>query len=312
MNLLKVSTKPFSALLEQPAHELALRLTLLAFIMHGSSNKWLDVPLIILCGYLLLAPAQLKNSAIWITIAILMWCINATDWLWIDNHKYLMSYWVLACAIGVTAENPGRVLAWNGRVILGLCFACATLWKILGGQYTNGEFLYYTLLVDSRMDELATTLGGMHRADLAMAGDLEDVVGLHPSIDVRASLPDNPQLQSLASVMSWWTILIEGFIAASFLAPKPAWLSRWRDWALIWFIAATYSIVPVLGFGYMLVILGFVSCPADRKFARIGYLTVLAVLELSRLLRWDSILDWLLSILFFWRTDAAILLPPGL
>ena len=183
---------------------------------------------------------------------------------------------------------------------------------MIGGQYLNGEFLYYTLLVDGRMDELATTLGGMHQADLAMSRDLEDAVGLHPSSEVRASLPDNPQLQSLASIMSWWTVLIEGFIAAGFLATKPAWLTRWRDWALIGFIAATYSIVPVLGFGYMLVILGFVCCPAERKYARIGYLVVLAILELSRLLRWDSILDWILSVLFFWQTEAPPLPPTGM
>ena len=79
--------KPPLDLLDQPIHELALRLTLLALILHGSSTTWLDVPLKILCGYLLISRDHFKHPAVWIIICVLTWWINATDWLWIDNHK---------------------------------------------------------------------------------------------------------------------------------------------------------------------------------------------------------------------------------
>ena len=83
--------------------------------------------------------------------------------------------------------------------------------------------------------------------------------------------------------------MIEAVISVTFLATKPHFLARWRDWALIGFIGATYAIVPVMGFGYTLVILGFVSCPRERIYARGAYLIVLGVLELSRL-PWDRLI----------------------
>jgi hypothetical protein len=272
----------FEDLLDQPVDELVLRLTLLVLILHGSSTAWLDVALKVLCGFMLVSRVHLKEVGLWLVICGFVWWINARHWMWIDNHKYLISYWVLVCAMAVGAKDTERVLAWNGRLLVGLCFAFATGWKLWAGQYLNGEFMYYTLLIDDRMELFAHAGGGISLADLGQARMLEDHLGLFPGEGMQASLPESERLGLVALAMSWWTVLIEGAIALSFLVTWPAVLSRWRDWVLLGFVGATYVFVPVIGFGYILAIMGFASCGREKGRARAAYLVVLILIQLGQ------------------------------
>ena len=272
----------FEDLLDQPVDELVLRLTLLVLILHGSSTAWLDVALKVLCGFMLLSRGHLKDAGLWVVICGFVWWINARHWMWIDNHKYLISYWVLVCAMAVGAKDTARVLAWNGRLLVGLCFAFATGVKLWAGQYLNGEFMYYTLLIDDRMELFAHVGGGISLADLGQARMLEDHLGLFPGEAMQASLPESARLRMVALAMSWWTVLIEGAIALSFLATWPGVISRWRDWILLGFVGATYVFVPVIGFGYILAIMGFASCGREKGRARASYLVVLILIQLGQ------------------------------
>ncbi|MEM1296326.1 MAG: hypothetical protein AAGH89_13240 [Verrucomicrobiota bacterium] len=276
-------------LLKLPPEELVLRLTLLTLLLHGSSETWLDVVLQVLCGMMLVSRNQFNSPGLWIAVSSFIWIINATDWLWIDNHKFLMSYWVLACTVAVLSKHAIDVLQWNGRVLICLCFGFATVWKLLAGQYWNGDFMVYTLLVDGRMEFIAHSIAGVPRADLAQSRILEDTIGLFPNEEIQSSLPISERLKLVALGMSWWTILVEGAIAILFLA-KDSFSKRWRDLVLLAFIASTYVFVPVLGFGYILTILGLASCPIERSHIRVTYLGVLIVLQLGRL-PWERLLS---------------------
>jgi hypothetical protein len=273
----------FEELLDQPIDELVLRLTLLVLILHGSSTAWLDVALKVLCGFMLVSRVHLKHFGLWVVICGFVWWINARHWMWIDNHQYLISYWVLVCAIAAGAKDTERVLAWNGRVLLGLCFAFATGWKLWAGEYGNGEFLYYTMLVDDRMEFFAHVPGGMALSELGQARMLEDHLSLFPGETMQAALPESARLEGVALAMSWWTVMIEAAIALSFLVPWPGILSRWRDWILLGFVGATYVFVPVMGFGYILAILGLASCGREKGRARAAYLVVLIVIQLGQI-----------------------------
>ncbi|MFT5467466.1 MAG: hypothetical protein ACI8UO_002570 [Verrucomicrobiales bacterium] len=274
----------FDALLEQKIDELVLRLTLLVLILHGASDTILDVALKVLCGFLLLSPKHLKNPPLWALLCAVVWWMNATVWLLIDNHKFLMSYWTLACAVAVASSDPKRILAWNGRLLIGLTFLFAVGWKLIGGQYLNGEFFYHALLTDDRFEIIATTLGGVSPVDLDQAKIIEDAVKAYPAESTVATVVDSRRLLMVSLVISWWTLLIEAAIAIDFLfLQKSAAARRTRDWILLGFIATTYPIAPVLGFGYTLVILGFAACPKERTATRVAYLIVLVVLQLGRL-----------------------------
>ena len=282
-NLTGLVRSMFASLLSQPVDELVLRLTLLVLILHGASDTWLDVALKVLCGFLLLSAPHLRNPLLWGVLCAAIWWINATSWLWIDNHKFLMSYWTLACAVAVSGSKAEDVLAWNGRILIGLTFTFAVVWKLIGGQYLNGEFFYHTLLCDHRFEVISTTLGGVTPADLEEARLLEAHIGNHPTETAQATALESGRLQLVAMLMSYWTLLVESAIALSFLATKAPVLSRWRDWILLGFIVTTYPIAPVLGFGYTLVILGLAACPTTRKPERIAYLIVMVILQLGRL-----------------------------
>jgi len=292
MNPLKAIQALFVELLDQPVEDLVLRLTLLTLLLHGSSTAWLDVPLNTLCGFMLISRNHFRSAGLWLIICVLTWWVNATDWLWIDNHKYLISYWVLACTLAVMSERTKNVLAWNGRILVGLTFAFAFFWKGLAGEYWNGDFFYYTLLLDGRMEVIANVVGGVSLADLAQMRILEDMVDMYPGETVEASLYESGRLRALAIAMAWWTLIIEAAIAA-FLVTRGR-IALWRDWILLAFIAATYFFVPVLGFGYILVILGLASCRVEAKWARVAYLGVLIILQLGRL-PWEDFLPYWLA-----------------
>lgn len=276
----------FRELLNLPLAELILRLTLLTLLLHGSSTAWLDVPLKVMCGFMLLSPTHYRDSALWTVICGLTWWINATDWLWIDNHKYLITYWVLACTLSVYHEQTKEILAWNGRVLVGLVFGFAAIWKMLAGEYWDGDFFYYTLLVDGRMKFFAHVVCGVSEADLAQAKAVEDMLQTYPGESIQASLPQSATLRAFSIFMAWWTIIIELTVALSFLLTR-TWIAKWRDWLLLAFIASTYFFVPVLGFGYILTILGLAACNPEFKRAHITYLAVIVVLQLGQL-PWES------------------------
>jgi len=174
------SSSAIAALLAQPRHHLVLRLTLLLLLLHGASTIYLDVPLRVLCCLMLLVPALLGNQMIWTLICGLVWLMNATDWLWLDNHKILISYWCLVCALSVSAKKTDQVLAWNGRVLIGLTFLFATFWKVAGGEYWDGSFLHYTFLTDGRVAAIASFIGGLSPDTLIQNQLLEAILKYLP------------------------------------------------------------------------------------------------------------------------------------
>jgi hypothetical protein len=67
-------------------------------------------------------------------------------------------------------------------------------------------------------------------------------------------------------------VLIEGLIGGLFLLPSNRWTNRARNLVLILFAVTTYSVAPVRGFGWMLMLLGLAQCPRDDWRYRWGFL----------------------------------------
>ncbi|MCJ8283723.1 MAG: hypothetical protein MJK14_29075, partial [Rivularia sp. ALOHA_DT_140] len=62
-----------------------------------------------------------------------------------------------------------------------------------------------------------------------------------------------------------------------------------RDWLLIVFIITTYFLLPVLGFAYVLAIMGLAQCPSTRVSVRTTYLCLFGLLQLARL-PWENLI----------------------
>ena len=85
------------------------------------------------------------------------------------------------------------------------------------------------------------------------------------------------------------TILIEGSIAVAFLAAlrKPG--SEIADWLLISFNVATYTLTPVIGFGFVLTVMGFAQCPANCTETRYGYLWTFVLVQFAMMRQTDAL-----------------------
>lgn len=274
--------RAIAELLNQPRHILVLRITLLLLVFYGSSTIWLDVPLRIICGLMLIAPAFLSNQVLWLVICAFVWTVNANDWLWIDNHKILISYWCLVCALAVSSQEPDRVLSWNARLLIGLSFAFATIWKIIGGEYWNGAFLHHTFLIEYRVETVATIISGLSPDILPQNQILVEILSSFPNIVQSVTLFSSPRLEMITLVASYWTLFIEGIIALAFLGKSFSWLFQIRNWLLIIFIVTTYFLLPVLGFAYILAIMGFAQCSIDSRYQRIIYIFLWGFLQFAR------------------------------
>jgi len=276
--------RSLAAVLEQDSSGLVFRLTLLALLVHGPSGGALQTVLMVLAGAGLVLPRLAGHALLWIAIAAAMWWFHAGDLFWIDNHKYLMCYWALACALAALAREPAATLAWNGRWLIGLAFLFATLWKLLGGEYLDGSFFRYTLVADDRLAPLALWLGGIEPQELALAWELELELLSDPGAGGEATLPGGRELSRLALVLSYYTVAIELAIALLFLLPGGDKIRLAGHFCLLGFIVSTYALVPVFGFGYLLTIMGLSQIKGGGWRLRASYLGALVALELSQLL----------------------------
>ena len=83
-------------------------------------------------------------------------------------------------------------------------------------------------------------------------------------------LQEDPPNEALAAVFPGWGILIESAVAVAFLVPLRRRWEGLRPATLIAFAAATYLVVPVGGFGTLLLVLGSAQTSSDRL--RVAYL----------------------------------------
>jgi hypothetical protein len=248
---------------------LALRLTLLLLLLRPVGSGALRPSILALAVAGLLVPRLLRHPALWLALAgLLAWRVIA-DWPMADNHAYLLAYWCLAVALARLTDDPPRVLAWNGRALIGLAFAFATLWKLLSPDYLDGRFFRVTLVEDERLERVATTLGGVDRD--ALLARRAFVAGRPGGAALASAAPEEPaRLRALALAATWLTLALEAAVALAFLAPLGR-LRPLRHALLLAFCAATYAIAPVVGFGWLLLAMGVAQCPPGARGTRLAY-----------------------------------------
>jgi hypothetical protein len=259
---------------------LPLRLTLAIPLLRPIGSGWLRPSLLALAVAGLVLPGALRQPALWLALALLAAWRVVSGWPLADNHAYLLVYWCLAIALALLAREPQRALAWNGRALVGLAFACAVLWKLLSPDYLDGRFFRVALVEDRRLERFATALGGVERDQLlawrAFVGQHVDGPGL-----ASPAPPEPARLRRLALAATWLTLGLEAAVALAFLAPlgRSAWL---RHALLLLFCATTYAIAPVVSFGWLLLAMGLAQCELEASRIRAAYLAVFALLIFYR------------------------------
>lgn len=282
--------RPRGAFLALGTLEQAVLLTIPVLLLYGAIDWYVSVPVSILTMAALLFPRVRVNRWLWFAAACFLLSGAFVAWARADNHKYLIAYWTLAVAIAAGARDPDDQIALSARLLIGLTFAFALLWKLVSPDFTTGEFFHYSLLFDPRFSTKMVALGALGE-DAAQVNRLaRAALTSSTSVLVSAPVATTPAIATLSGVLTAWTLAIEALVAATFLVPRAWRLAAVRDGALIAFTATAYAVAPVLGFASVLTAMGFVQCERDRAWTRSAYLLLFLAIQCFRI-PWTMLLD---------------------
>jgi hypothetical protein len=255
--------------------------TLVVVLLATTGAWYVAAPVSLLAGAALVFPELRDRPQLWWA---LVGCLGAgvhQVWAQADNHQYLIVYWVLVVALAASSVDPAGARALAARWLLAAVFVLATLWKLTNPDFVDGSFFEFTLLTDSRFEPVASVIGGIDAADLEVNRTVFDTMeGAAPGAAVGL-LGHTSRLALLADVLTVWTLVIEGAVALAFLSPGATRLGRHRDHLLIAFIVTTYLAAPVLGFGWLLLVLGLAQCRSTTGHLRVAYVAAFVVVRLG-------------------------------
>jgi len=244
--------------------DLVTAMTLVLLLAYSGGGWTVQVPVTILGAAGLLLRGLRRRAAFWLVTAALLTAGYLREWYTVDNHKWLFVYWCLALGLAFATREPRAALAVSARWLVAACFVFATAWKVLSPDFLDGSFFHYAFLTDLRLEWAAEVLGGLPEgAGAANRRAVEAAVAYSAEV-LDADLLSTPGVAAAARALAWGTLAIEALVALAFLAPlPPPWDDRLRAPLLLAFVVGTYAMAPVIGFGWVLLILGLVQAP-DR------------------------------------------------
>ena len=264
--------------------DVATRLTLVLLVLFDwvvGTDWWLKLPIRVLAVSGLLVPGWHRQRTLWALIAAVMSLKTLGQWWTQDNHLFVLTWWCIALALCLRLPDPQQALARNGRMLVGLAFGLATLWKgFLSPDFMSGNYFHYTFLTDPRFLDFTSLLSGI--GDAVHQHNREATIALgDPAKDVFvAQLETSRAIATSARLVTWWTVLIEGAIALTFLWPYGRGPSRYRHWTLLVFSASTYMVASVATFAWTLLILGLAQCEPRLRRTRVLYVAILLLVLL--------------------------------
>jgi hypothetical protein len=189
----------------------------------------------------------------------------------------------MAVALSFWAANRVYSITFSARVLIGLCFAFATLWKLLIPEFLDGTFFHFTFLTDERFFGFSELIAGVTSDSRAMNMESYRLLNNSASREEFVYLTGTSIIPPLSIFMAYWTVLLEGWIAIAFLSPAGSKISKWRDIPLFIFMLTTYPIATVRGFATLLAVLGFAQCYKENEHMRVIYLAVFILVPLFSL-----------------------------
>jgi hypothetical protein len=255
-----------------------LRLTALMLLLHPIGDWYLRPVILAIAFIVLLVPNQLRNPMLWGALAALVTLRLVLAWPAADNHAYLLAYWCLAVFIAVGAEDTDATLELNARLMIGLVFALATVWKLLSPDYANGVFFRVAMATDPRFEGFSLLIGGLSVQELF---DLRAFLHEHNDGGAISQLinPGEPaRYVWIAKLTAWWNIAIDAAIAIAFLSPTARGLSRTRDGLLLLFCVTTYAVATVEGFAWLLIAMAVTRCRSGSRTVPLYVVTFLMIL----------------------------------
>ncbi|MCH9805399.1 hypothetical protein OAC41_03655 [Acidimicrobiales bacterium] len=226
---------------------------------------WSPLVPLMLAFYLatLLAPSAARNSLIWFVMAAAWVAAVMIQPSAMEDHVYLYLAWLVAIAVGLLdrdnfMDEAGR----QGRYLLAIVFATATIWKLTSGSFISGAALWTSGLLDDRMAPLLN-LAGISSESLADARPQVTAVVASDGETFDISLSSYSSIA--LTLVALGTIALEALIAVSYAAPDTSRLAKLRAPLLVGFGFVTYAIVPVLPFALLLAVIGCTVARFERR-----------------------------------------------
>ena len=189
----------------------------------------------------------------WLAIAALILYDAASGWYITDNHEWLFGLWALTIALTLRfsgIDDRKMALESNARWLLVLVMLYAVLQKALDPTFLSGEFFTYTFLTDDRFVPWTKLVGGLGEAEVA--SNYESFYSLFGSeATMQIQLASNYVITLIGKLTTWWLWGIELLIGILFIF-KQRTLELWGHLLMVFFVAVTYTIAPVYGFGLLL------------------------------------------------------------
>lgn len=232
---------------------LACLLTSLVLLLHTPyANEQIVTPLAFVA---LLSSKVRTNGYFWIGVAgFRILSQIPSHWETLDNHQYLISWWCLGLGLALLAANVDEAVRVSARLLVGLCFLYALVWKLRSTEFLSGNFMAWRLTTDSRFREFAQTFLELPSSASDSNRNTLRSIQLEPMTDAIL-VTTGTRVRSVAIIVSWYTVIIEASVAILYLLPQRFDASKYAHLALFLFIISVYPIAPVVGFALVLLAL---------------------------------------------------------
>jgi hypothetical protein len=265
---------------------LGLRLTAITLLLRPMGPWGVRPVLLILAAAALLSPRVLASQATWFALTALITIRLIVDWPLPDNHVFLLAYWCFAVALALGAPDPAATLATSGRLLLGLAFLAAVLWKaVLSPEYLDGRFFRVTLLTDDRFAGPVRLVGGLTSAEIDRNREILAPLPEGAELLDPPALVEPPAFAALVRRSTAGLLTAEAMLAVAFLAPF-AGRTMLPHALLISFSIVTYAFAPVAGFGWLLLSIGAALCRRDERALRAAYVATWCLVLLYAEVPW--------------------------
>jgi len=261
----------------------------------------LDVPYA-WAGYVLVFivlcwPYVVNKPWFWSVLLLLQSVDLYFSWLSKANHGWVMWYWCIAMFIAVIQSDKKiefQVIQNSARWLLIIVMLAAVYYKGISPEYMNGDFFEFNLASNMNMVPFVAIISDLSYSELiSNARATSDVVGELRTENTE--LKTSWVLHYIAIVTTWWVLLIELVIGALLLFYKK--IADW--WAHVmhaWFIVGAYAAAPIVGFGWILIVLGYALAWDQSKSIRQMYFA-LAILMLIYTLPRHELFNYVAQVL---------------
>jgi hypothetical protein len=172
-----------------------------------------------------------------------------------EDHVPLFTVWLVALALSLRSADEDDFLTAAGlqaRLLIGVTFTAAVLWKLWFGTYLSGVTLWMFMVADDRFKPLAAVVGLSQEEVASARTDLSGLLdGTVSNVTVQAS----GWTEWVIVLVAIMTLLIEAVIALSHLATDATSVARLRLPSIVVFGLVTYGTVPVVPFAVLLALL---------------------------------------------------------